>query len=74
MPHPPHSPDIAPSNFYLFGTVKQRLQTGHGHLFEELEENVDEILGSIPPAELTATMRAWMARLQRVIDNNGEYT
>jgi hypothetical protein len=74
MPHPPHSPDIAPGDFYLFGTVKQRLQTCQGHSFEELEENLHEILGLIPHGELTATMRAWMAHLQRVIDSNGEYT
>jgi hypothetical protein len=24
-PHPPHSPDLAPSNFFLFGKVKQQL-------------------------------------------------
>jgi hypothetical protein len=24
-PHPPHSPDLAPCNFYLFGDIKARL-------------------------------------------------
>jgi hypothetical protein len=74
MSHPPYSPDIASSDFYPFGTIKQLLQTCQGHSCEELEENVHEILGSIPYTELTATMRTWVARLQRVIDNNGEYT
>jgi hypothetical protein len=25
VPHPPHSPDLAPSDFYLFGYVKKCL-------------------------------------------------
>jgi hypothetical protein len=73
MPHPPYSPDIAPSDFYLFGTVKQRLQTCEGGSFEELEANVHEILAFIKPFELSATMRAWMGRLQNLIDSDGGY-
>jgi hypothetical protein len=73
MPHPPYSPDIAPSDFYLFGTVKERLRTCQGGSYEELQANVHEILLAIDPVELMATMRAWMARLQKVIDTNGEY-
>lgn len=39
MPHLPHSPDIAPSDFHLFGTVNQGLQTCEGRSFEALQEN-----------------------------------
>jgi hypothetical protein len=56
----------------LLGTVKQRRQTCQGYSFEDLEEKVHEILGSTTPTELTATIRAWMVRLQRVINRNGE--
>jgi hypothetical protein len=72
MPHLPYSPDIALSDFYLFETVKQRLQTRQGRSFKELQENVPEILASIGATELAATMRTWIKRLQRVIDANGE--
>jgi hypothetical protein len=73
MPYPPNSPDIAPSDFYLFGTVRQRLQTCQGRSFEELQENAREILDFIGPTELAATMRAWLGRLQKAIDTNGEW-
>jgi histone-lysine N-methyltransferase SETMAR len=63
IPHPPYSPHIAPSDLYLFGTMKQRLQTCQGCSFEELQENVHQILGSIEPSELVGAMRAWIARL-----------
>jgi hypothetical protein len=52
MPHSPYSPDIAPSDFYLFSTVKQRLQTCQGRSFKELQENVYDILDFIESTEL----------------------
>jgi hypothetical protein len=74
MPHPPYSPDIAPSDVYLFGTVKQRLQTCEGRSFEELRANVHGILSSLGPYELEASMRAWMERLLTAIATGGDYT
>jgi histone-lysine N-methyltransferase SETMAR len=38
--HHPYSPDLAPSDFYLFGSVKHELQ---GHEFTEGEELVSAI-------------------------------
>jgi hypothetical protein len=73
MPHPPYSPDIVPHDFYLFGTMKQRLQTVEGRSFEELQENVHEILSAIGRGELEAIMRAWMERLRRAITLGGHY-
>jgi hypothetical protein len=67
MPHLPYSPDIAPSDCYLFGTVKQRLRICVHRSFKELQENAHGILSRIGPDELEATMRVWMERLQRVI-------
>jgi hypothetical protein len=73
MSHPLYSLDLSASDFYLSGTVKQRLQTCQGQSFEELQENGHEILASIGPTELAATMRAWIERLQRVTQTNREY-
>jgi hypothetical protein len=73
IPHPSYSPDIEPTDFYPFDTVKQRVQTCQGGSFEELQENVYEILGSIEPTQLAGAMRAWIVRLQRIIDSHGEY-
>jgi histone-lysine N-methyltransferase SETMAR len=35
LPYPPHSPDLAPYNFYLFPKIKKDL---HGHLYNSNEE------------------------------------
>jgi hypothetical protein len=68
MPHPPYSPDIAPSGVYLFENVRQRLQIYQSRSFEELQENVRD-----SGFYRTATIRAWIERLQSVIDTNREY-
>jgi histone-lysine N-methyltransferase SETMAR len=39
-PHPPYSPDLGPSDFYLFGHVK-------GYLAGNAFENADELFGAI---------------------------
>jgi hypothetical protein len=39
-PHPLYSPDLAPSGFFLFGYVKERLK---GMVFPSYEELLDEI-------------------------------
>jgi hypothetical protein len=52
----------SPSDFYLFGTVKQRVQTCQSGSYEQLQANVQEILVAIDPVELVATLQAWIAR------------
>jgi transposase len=72
-PHPPYSPDLAPSDFYLFGYVKGRLT---GQIFESREdlfEAIVEILRSIPREKLMEAFLEWERRLQRCIDIDGEY-
>jgi hypothetical protein len=69
---PVHS-DVAPSDVYLFGTVKHRLEGCMGKTVEDLTENVSEILKMISEEELIAAFLNWIERLQQVIDNIGNY-
>jgi hypothetical protein len=73
MPHPPYSPDLAPSDFYLFGTVKEKLEhdgiTDEDQLFEVLVE----ILRSIPGEQLVAVFEAWLERVRMVSEGDGSY-
>jgi hypothetical protein len=71
--HPPYSPDLESSPFYLFSTVKQRLQICEGQSFKELQKNVDEMLSSIGLDELEAIRQGWIKRLRRVIALSGEH-
>jgi histone-lysine N-methyltransferase SETMAR len=73
LPHPPYSPDLAPCDFWLFGHLKQCLE---GRVFEDdmaLRAAVTEILMSIEPEVFAKVFDEWKCRLQRCIDQGGEY-
>jgi hypothetical protein len=69
--HPPYSPDLASSDFYLFGYFEHQSQ---GHEFTEGAEfgsAISEILNRIPADTLGDVFNDWMIRLQRPVDVNG---
>jgi hypothetical protein len=71
--HPPHPSDLAPSDFFLSGYVKHRLQ---GIIFpsgEELLAGIREVPGEIPLETLAYLFRHWMERPEWVSHNNGGY-
>jgi hypothetical protein len=70
--HPPDSPDISPSDFYLFGKVQNAL-IGR-EIFDEIDllDVVTEILSRLSHDELHAAFRSWVERAQGVIDANGD--
>jgi hypothetical protein len=72
-PHPPYSPDLAPSDFYLFGYLKDRLQEQY---FEDGDQPFDAIMfrtGTIEKVTLQRVFLEWMERVRRYIGTNGEY-
>jgi transposase len=73
MPHPPYSPDLAPSDFYLFGTVKQRLQQAQFSEEDDFFEELDTILMSISKDELMKVFQSWLERVRAVSQGNGDY-
>jgi histone-lysine N-methyltransferase SETMAR len=73
-PHSPYSPDLAPSDFYLFGYVKRCLT---GLSFEhagQLLAAVEGIPEGLEKVTLQAVFLKWMDRLRKCIATNGEYT
>ena len=72
-PQPPFSPDIAPSDFYLFEYVKDQLKGRSFRSPDELLLAVNEILKEISPDTLMKVFQDWEERLNHVIEQNGEY-
>jgi hypothetical protein len=63
-PYPPYSPDLAPSDFFLFGYVKEGIK---GMVFpssEELLDAIGEVVIGIESETLTAIFEHWMERLE----------
>jgi hypothetical protein len=73
VPHPPYSPNLAPSDFFLFGYVKERLKVMVFPSYEELLNAIGEVVTGIESETLTAAFEQWMERLGRVSKNNGDY-
>jgi hypothetical protein len=72
MPHPPYSLDLALSNFYLFFTVKERIEhagiTGDDQLFEEPDNSKVDAGG-----ELNRGFDPWRGRIQKINQGDGNY-
>jgi hypothetical protein len=73
MPQPPYSPDLAPSDFYLFPTVKERLEGIQLADEDQFFESLQEILNGLDHEELNAIFRAWVRLVQEVSEGNGDY-
>lgn len=73
LPHPPYSPDLAPSDFFLFGYLKFKLEGKTFHKEDEVLGEVARILHSIPKCEFQAAYDEWINRLHMCIERDGEY-
>jgi transposase len=71
--HPLYSPDLAPSDFYLFGYIKRNLSGTSFDEREELLSAIVDILDSVEKATLNRVFLEWMERFRRCLDINGDY-
>jgi hypothetical protein len=73
VPHLPYSPDLAPSDFFLSGYVKEKLMGYRAETPSELLVRIRVILAEIPRETLTVVFLEWMERLQKCVQVDGEY-
>jgi hypothetical protein len=66
LKHPPYSPDRAPSDFYLFPTIKERLADIQMVDEEDFFSRLREFLNEIPVRELGKVFDTWIKRLMAV--------
>lgn len=71
MDHPPYSPDLAPSDFWLFDYVKQRLDSQPD--VQSLSNAITEIISTIPKQEYLKTFEKWIERMELCIKHEGHY-
>jgi hypothetical protein len=72
-PHPPYSPDLAPSGFFPFGYIKGKLMRYRGETPSELLVRIRVILAEIPWETLNVIFLEWMELLQKCVQAAGEY-
>ena len=71
MPHPPYSPDLAPSDFWLFGFLKPQLGTYSDEM--SLHVAVTGVLKKIPEEMYRKTFENWIERMKLCIKYRGDY-
>jgi histone-lysine N-methyltransferase SETMAR len=72
-PHPAYSPDLAPSNFYLFGYVKQLLSGCQFADQDSIRQAVSDLSVGIERITLEGVFHNWMERLCQYSTISGEY-
>ncbi|XP_065643012.1 histone-lysine N-methyltransferase SETMAR-like [Hydra vulgaris] len=69
--YPPYSPDLAPSDYWLFDLIKKNLVNDTD--VESQKTRITKLLQSIPKEEYKKMFDKWLERMQLCIDNDGHY-
>lgn len=73
LPHPPYSPDIAPSDYYLFRSMASALRGTNFTNKEEVEVWINDWLNSKPQAFYERGIRSLFGRWETIVESGGEY-
>jgi hypothetical protein len=71
--HPPDWPGLAPSAFYLFPTIKEKLKNIQMVDTDDLFSRLQELLNGISCTELDKVFDTWINRLMSVRQGDGVY-
>lgn len=73
LPHPPYSPDLAPSDYHLFRSLEHSLR---GHSFDNLDEVVQHLDGFFASKSKEFYARGidqLVEKWEKTVENNGAY-
>jgi len=73
VPHPPNSPDLASSDFFLFSKLKMKLK---GRIFQTLEEIQAEsqaVLNTLRENDFQECFKNWQRRGDRCQASDADY-
>ena len=73
LPHPPYSPDLAPSDFFLFPSLKKHLKGQRFHSNEDVISAVEEWFESHPKSYYAQGLLKVKERWQNCVDMQGDY-
>ena len=73
LPHPPYSPDLAPSDFYLFRSLQNHLRGAQFGSDEEVKNEVIAFLDSRTPEYCKKGIEKLVSRWSDVVSIKGDY-
>ncbi|KAG5324284.1 MOS1T transposase, partial [Pseudoatta argentina] len=73
LPHPPYSPDIAPSDFHLFRSMAHGLADRRFHSYEEAQKWIDSWIASKDMSFFRRGIHVLPERWSKVVESDGKY-
>jgi len=73
LEHPAYSPDLAPSDFFLFPKMKEILKGRHFDDIDDIRSNTTAALKAIPQNQFQNCFEGWIRHWHRCIASEGEY-
>jgi hypothetical protein len=73
MAHPPYSPDLAPSDYHLFGPPKEALRGCRFTSDQEVKEAVHAWLAAQPKTFFFEGIRKLVQRWTKCVEKQGDY-
>lgn len=73
LAHPPYSPDLAPSDYHLFGPLKEALRGRRFTSEQELKEAVHEWLAARPKTFFFEGIQKLLQRWKKCVEKQGDY-
>ena len=73
MPHPPYSPDLAPSDYHLFRSLQNHLNGKTFNWNKAVENDLIQFFASKNQTFYESEIMKLTERWQKVIEHNGQY-
>jgi len=73
LEHPAYSPDLAPSDFFLFPKIKEIFQGMHFDDIDDIGSKPTAALKAISQNQFPNCFEGWTRRWHRYIASQGEY-
>lgn len=73
LPHPEHSPDLSPTDYYLLPHIKNFLNDKTFVSIQEMQNNLEQFIGGKSKDFYETGIMQLPERWQKVLDQNGQY-
>ena len=73
LPHPPYSPDLAPSDYHLFAELKKPLRGVHFDALDEVKSAINRWIKYTPQKFFHEGLKKLIPRWQKCVELHGNY-
>lgn len=73
LPHPPYSPDMAPSDYHLFRSMQHYLAGKKFTSLEDVKNGINQFFCSKPPEFYKSGIEKLVCKWRQIIERDGDY-